>query len=259
VLSSRTEERLQELRVTGRRPSLPTGLRVYAIGDIHGRLDLLDDLLKRIQTDVRLRPAMRPLYVFLGDYIDRGSSSRETIDRLIQHSRVNECIFLKGNHEMIALKCLSDRSLVDQWLRLGGMETLRSYGLTMGAPVNVKQIVELQSAFHHALPQGHLRFFRDLKNSFARGDFFFVHAGVKPNVDLALQKEGDLLWIRDEFLNSRQDFGKIIIHGHTPVNEIEVAPNRINIDTGAFATGRLTCLVIEGEAFSIFDTSLRGE
>jgi serine/threonine protein phosphatase 1 len=137
------------------------------------------------------------------------------------------------------------------------METLMSYGLASAAPVNIKQIVELQSAFHNALPPSHLRFFRELRNSFVCGDFFFVHAGVKPNINLALQKESDLLWIRDEFLNSQRDFGKIIVHGHTPVKEIEVAPNRIDIDTGAFATGRLTCLVIEGEDFSVLDTCLR--
>ena len=246
---------LQELRVRGRRPSLPAGLRIYAVGDIHGRLDLLDRLLALISSDIALRPTVRSVYVFLGDYIDRGSSSRGTIDRLIEHAGTNECIFLKGNHESIALKCLSDRSLFDQWLRLGGVQTLLSYGLRTEGPANEKQIVKLQSAFHGALPQAHFRFFRDLQNSFVCGDFFFAHAGVKPNVELSRQKESDLLWIRDEFLSSSCDFGKIIVHGHTPTSEIKVAPNRINIDTGAFATGRLTCLVLEGESLSIIDTS----
>ena len=226
------------------------------MGDIHGRLDLLEELLTRINTDIALRPTARPVYVFLGDYIDRGSSSRETIDRLIQHGETSESIFLKGNHELIAIKCLSDRSLFDQWMRLGGLETLMSYGLAPETLANGKQIVELQSAFHSALPQTHFRFFRDLQNSFACGDFFFAHAGVKPNVELSRQKESDLLWIRGEFLSSKLDFGKIIIHGHTPTSEIELGPNRINIDTGAFATGRLTCLVIEDESLSVIDTSL---
>jgi serine/threonine protein phosphatase 1 len=242
--------------VRGRRPSLPKGLRVYAVGDIHGRFDLLNKLLARIDTDIALRPTVRPVYVFLGDYIDRGSSSRETIDRLIEHGETHESVFLKGNHELIAIKCLSDPSLFDQWMRLGGLETLKSYGAAPATLANEKQIVELQAAFHNALPQAHFRFFRDLRSSFACGDFFFAHAGVKPNVDLSRQKESDLLWIRGEFLSSNDDFGKIIVHGHTPNSEIEVGPNRINIDTGAFATGRLTCLVIEDGSLSVIDTSL---
>ena len=246
---------LRELRVRGRRPSLPAELRIYAIGDIHGRLDLLNELLARISADIALRPAVRPLYVFLGDYIDRGTSSRETIDRLIEHGKTHESVFLKGNHELIAIKCLSDRGLFDQWLRLGGLETLVSYGVPAETLANGKQIAELQSAFHGALPQAHFRFFRDLKNSFECGDFFFAHAGVKPNVELSRQKENDLLWIRGEFLTSKDDFGKIVVHGHTPTREIEVGPNRINIDTGAFATGRLSCLVLEGEELSVIDTS----
>jgi len=247
---------LHELRVQGRRPSLPADLRIYAIGDIHGRLDLLNKLLAQIHADIVLRPTARPIYVFLGDYIDRGSSSRETIDRLIEHAEANESVFLKGNHELIAIRCLRDCSLFDQWLRLGGLETLMSYGVPPETLANGKQIVELQSAFHSALPKSHFRFFRDLQNSFACGDFFFAHAGVKPNVHLSHQKESDLLWIRKEFLSSKEDFGKIIVHGHTPSREIEVGPNRINIDTGAFATGRLTCLVLEGELLSVIDTSL---
>jgi len=246
---------LRELRVRGRCPSLPAELRIYAIGDIHGRLDLLNELLARISGDIALRPTVRPLYVFLGDYIDRGTSSRETIDRLIEHGKTHESVFLKGNHELIAIKCLSDRGLFDQWLRLGGLETLVSYGVPAETLANGKQIAELQSAFHGALPQAHFRFFRDLKNSFECGDFFFAHAGVKPNVELSRQKENDLLWIRGEFLTSKDDFGKIVVHGHTPAREIEVGPNRINIDTGAFATGRLSCLVLEGEELSVIDTS----
>jgi len=241
--------------VRGRRPSLPADLRIYAIGDIHGRLDLLDTLLAWINADIALRPTKRPISVFLGDYIDRGPSSRGTIDRLIGHGAAHESVFLKGNHELIAIKCLSDRSLFDQWLRLGGLETLVSYGVPPETLANGKQISEIQSAFHDALPQAHFRFFRDLKNSFECGDFFFAHAGVKPNVELSRQKENDLLWIRGEFLSCNDDFGKIVVHGHTPTREIEVRPNRINIDTGAFATGRLTCLVLEEASLSVIDTA----
>ena len=245
---------LEELRVRGQRPTLAAGLRIYAIGDIHGRIDLLNELLARIDADIARRPPQRPLYVFLGDYIDRGSSSRETIDRLIEHGATNECVFLKGNHEQIAIRCLSDRGLFDQWLRLGGLETLISYRVPSEILASGRQIAELQGAFHNALPPAHFRFFRDLQSSFECGDFFFAHAGVRPNVELSAQKESDLLWIRDEFLSSNCDFGKIIVHGHTPTREIEIGPNRINIDTGAFATDRLTCLVLEDVSLSVIDT-----
>jgi serine/threonine protein phosphatase 1 len=246
---------VDKLKVGGRQPSLPPDRRIYAIGDIHGRLDLLSDLLSRIEADLAARPHKeRPTYVFLGDYIDRGASSRETIDRLIEHRKTHECVFLKGNHELIALKCLSDRMLFDQWMRLGGLETLISYGVASGQLASTRPIVELQAAFHHALPQAHLSFFRALQSSFACGDFFFAHAGVKPGVDLPRQAESDMLWIREEFLSSNEDFGQIVVHGHTPTRDVEVGCNRINIDTGAFATGRLTCLVIEGTSLSIIDT-----
>jgi serine/threonine protein phosphatase 1 len=253
VRSSLTD--LRELRLGERRPGLPAGLRIYAIGDIHGRLDLLDQMLARIDADIAARPAIRPVYVFLGDYIDRGPSSRETIDRLIEHGAANETVFLRGNHELMAIKCLSDRSLFDQWLRFGGLQTLASYGVIPDGLAKRKQIVELQEAFHSVLSPAHFRFLHDLVNSFSCGDFFFAHAGAKPNVELSRQKENDLLWIREEFLSSTCDFGKIIVHGHTPNDEIDVGPNRINIDTGAFATGRLTCLVIESETLSVIETS----
>jgi diadenosine tetraphosphatase ApaH/serine/threonine PP2A family protein phosphatase len=245
---------VERLRARGGKPALPPGIRIYAIGDVHGRRDLLDELLARTSADIASRPAARALYVFVGDYIDRGSASRETIDRLIEHGAESESVFLKGNHELIAIRCLSDRGLFEQWMRLGGAETLVSYGVPPGPVTNSRPIAELQAAFHSALPQAHLRFFRDLKTSFTCGDFFFAHAGVKPQIELSHQKESDLLWIREEFLNSREDFGKIIVHGHTPTHEIQVEPNRINIDTGAFATGRLTCLVMEEASLSFFET-----
>ena len=244
----------QRLAVLGRRPTLPTGTRIYAVGDIHGRLDLLDRLLSQIEADIASRPISKPLCVFLGDYIDRGPSSRATIDRLIEYGASGKSVFLKGNHELIAVRCLTGRNFFDQWMRLGGYETLLSYGV---APENIADrnaIAKLQAEFHDAFPQAHFRFFRNLQTSFACGDFFFAHAGVKPDVELSEQREQDLLWIREEFLSSSQDFGKIIVHGHTPTLEIEVAPNRINIDTGAFATGRLTCLVIEDSSLSVIDT-----
>jgi len=241
----------EQLVVQGRPPSLPAGIRIYAFGDVHGRLDLLDELLAEVDADLTAHPVDKAIFVFLGDYIDRGNCSRETIDRLIERREKGEHVFLKGNHEQIALKCLSDPALFDRWLRLGGTETLASYGIEAG---NKVKIAELQAAFHHALPPAHIHFFRGLQPSFASGDFFFAHAGVKPRTPLARQTEKDLLWIREPFLNSTEDFGKIVVHGHTPGYEIDVKRNRINIDTGAYATNRLTCLVMEGSSLSYIDT-----
>jgi serine/threonine protein phosphatase 1 len=236
--------------------SLPTGLRIYAIGDIHGRLDLLSRLLERIEEDLAARPASQPLSVFLGDYVDRGPESRQTIDRLVGYAKTSRAVFLRGNHEFIALKCLSDAPLFDTWMRrLGGIDTLMSYGVDLRGFAGEGRIVKLQAAFHKALPQAHFRFFRNLETSFVCGDFFFVHAGARPGIPLSQQKENDLLWIRNDFLSSDFDFGKIIVHGHTPIPDVEVRPSRINIDTGAFATGRLTCLVIEQSGLSKIDTT----
>ncbi len=244
-----------DLKVGGRTASLPSGVRIYAVGDIHGRLDLLDILLGKIRDDLAARPIERPVYVFLGDYLDRGPASRGTIDRLVRHSETSESVFLKGNHEAIAIKCLSDRSVFDYWMRLGGAETMMSYGISPKPSPDEKQIVMLQAAFHAALPQSHLRFFRDLRTSYSCGDFFFAHAGVRPATPLPEQKEADLLWIREDFISSTADFGKIVVHGHTPVREADIRPNRVNIDTGAFATGRLTCLVVEHSSLALIDTA----
>jgi len=244
-----------ELRTGGKPASLPKGTRIYAIGDIHGRLDLLETLLAEIKTDVAMYPILRSVYVFLGDYIDRGKWSRETIDRLIKHGEEHESVFLRGNHEQLAIACLNDRARIDQWLRLGGTETLASYGVVSDLSTNRKRIAETQFAFNNAISPAHFQFFRTLRNSFSCGDYFFAHAGAKPKVDLSRQSESDLLWIRGTFLNSDHDFGKIIVHGHTPVGEVEVRINRINVDTGAVATGRLTCLVLEDQAAWVIDTS----
>ena len=212
---------------------------IYAIGDIHGRLDLLEKLLGRIEADLAKRPVARPIHVFLGDYIDRGKWSRETIDRLISHGAARESVFLKGNHELIAVSCLSDRTRIDQWLRLGGRETLASYGVSPELFTKRARIAAAQSAFHHALPAARISGSLEVcAIHIACGDYFFAHAGVRPYVELAHQSEDDLLWIRGEFLSSAHDFGKIIVHGHTPTSEVEIRPNRINIDTGAFATDR---------------------
>lgn len=231
-------------------PRLPQGIRIYAVGDIHGRADLLNALLERIDNHLAGSPVEHPTHVFLGDYIDRGPASCEVIGRLIERQRTHEIVCLKGNHEAFMLEFLADPGVLDDWRHSGGLPTLMSYGLVPPGRAEADGRRKLVAALKQALPETHRDFLAGLRTNFVCGDYFFVHAGVRPNVRLADQKEEDLLWIRDEFLTSRNDFGKIVVHGHTPVQEPDIRKNRINIDTGAFASGKLTCLVLEGEHLS---------
>ena len=246
-------------RSSTRNPRVPPGGRVYAIGDIHGRADLLDQMFKRIDADFSQAPLPHRLEVFLGDYVDRGPASRKVLDLLIERGRPrpiergrsHQTIFLKGNHEALLMNFPANPSSLGSWRRLGGLETLMSYGLTPTAKADPRTEADLAAAFDKALPPSHRRFLSDLKTSFTCGDYFFVHAGVRPGVALEKQREEDLLWIRQEFLHCEDDFSKIVIHGHTPVLEPEIRSNRINIDTGAYATGRLSCLVLEADKVRI--------
>ena len=228
------------------RPKVPEGLRIYAIGDVHGCADLLDQVLLRIDAHQSAYPAFRPVEIFLGDYIDRGPASREVLDRLIARSRARETVCLKGNHETFVRGFLNDPAILSEWRHMGGLETLLSYGLAPSLDMNPVEQAKLATAFSQVLPLSHRLFLGDLRQSFTCGDYFFVHAGVQPGIPLAEQREEDLLWIREDFLLCEADFGKIVVHGHTPVREPEIRPNRINIDTGAYATGQLTCLMLEG-------------
>jgi serine/threonine protein phosphatase 1 len=224
---------------------LPDGVRIYAIGDIHGCSDLLAQLLLRIDRHLSSNPVHDAIQVFLGDYIDRGPNSREVINQLIERALNHNAVFLKGNHEAWLLEFLKDPRSLESWGEYGGLQTLLSYGLSPSISRTFADSKVLASELNAALPESHRRFLNGLKPTFVCGNYFFVHAGVRPKIALSKQKENDLLWIRDEFLSYEKDFGKIIVHGHTPVIEPDVRPNRINIDTGAYATGRLTCAVLE--------------
>lgn len=234
---------------------LPSGFqiasdcRVFAVGDIHGRIDLLRQAMERVDADLRDRPAARSLRIFLGDYIDRGPNSRAVIDELIAIGQRHEAVFIKGNHETLVGEFLRDPATLPAWRTLGGLETLASYGVVSPLTPNAAQQIEVAQKFRQALPRSHDDFLGQLRNCFSLDDMFFVHAGVRPGVPLPSQAERDLIWIRDDFLQHRGSFGKLIVHGHTPVQTPEVHPNRINIDTGAYATGQLTCLWIEGDRF----------
>ena len=224
----------------------PTAERIYAIGDIHGRLDLLERAIGAIKRDVTERgPAAQTVTV--GDYIDRGPDSRGVIDRLAGNPFPTPYVALKGNHEDILETFLADPGTGPYWRGQGGHETLQSYGVHVGG-VTGMNYAKARDALRRAMPAAHVEFLRALKLSYSCGKYFFCHAGVRPRVPLDRQSADDLLWIRDEFLASGDDFGKIVVHGHTPVAEPEVLPNRIDIDTGAFATGRLTCVALEGGA-----------
>ena len=225
---------------------MPEGIRIYAVGDVHGRADLLASLLSQIEADTVRRPISRPMTVFLGDYVDRGPAARETIELLLAWRGVQEAVFLKGNHEDFLLRFLKDPAVLEDWRYCGGLETLIAYGLK--PPINPSSAEQSQLAhdLDGALPESHRAFLEALGLYFICGDFLFVHAGVRPLVPIERQTEDDLLWIREEFLLWEKEFEKIVVHGHTPVHEPDIRPNRINIDTGAFATGRLTCMVFEG-------------
>jgi serine/threonine protein phosphatase 1 len=229
-----------------KQPQLPAGTRIYAFGDIHGCSDLLKELFTVVDTDMARSPVNRPIEVFLGDYIDRGPNSAETLDLLIERSRYHETVFLKGNHEAYFLDLLGDPAKFENWRQFGGLQTLMSYGIQPTLNPDIAQQTDLITALIETLPDEHLKFLQSLELSFLCGDFFFVHAGVRPGIPLKEQQEADLLWIRNEFLDSKENFGKFVVHGHTPVREPDIRPNRINIDTGAYATGNLTLLTIQG-------------
>jgi serine/threonine protein phosphatase 1 len=240
--------RFSRSKAETRKPRLPDGIRIYAITDIHGCADLLQQMFTVIDRDLTTIGSMRAIHVFLGDYIDRGPESCRTVDLLIERGRKHESVFLKGNHEAFLFDVLKDPARLQDWKQYGGLQTLTSYGLRPSLNPDPAEHAELIKQLAASIPPHQQRFFNSLRLRFVCGDFFFVHAGVRPGVALARQEEQDLLWIREEFLVSERRFGKYVVHGHTPVREPEIRFNRANIDTGAYATGNLTLLTIQGNS-----------
>jgi serine/threonine protein phosphatase 1 len=238
-------------------PTLPEGRLLYAVGDIHGRSDLLRRLLDAIAADaVASGGAAAKMLVFLGDYVDRGPDSRGVVDILLTRLPDGfDAHFLKGNHEALLLGFPYGATPLEHWRINGGDATMASYGvdierlLVSGASANA-----WRSAFAEALPSTHLAFFKTLELSLSVGDYLFVHAGLRPGVPLSAQGESDLIWIRGPFLDHAGSFDQIVVHGHTPGDEPVVRPNRIGIDTGAFFTGRLTALRLEASSRRFLQT-----
>ncbi len=238
------------------RPEVPPGSCVYAIGDVHGRLDLLETLEEQIVADAERRGAARNVVVYLGDYVDRGFDSFGVIERLMDQPLTGfERVHLKGNHEDFLLRFLDDQRVGPIWMANGGLETLVSYGVRLqyGMP-QAERLTTAQVGLREKLPATHLEFLRGLGLTHMEGDYLFVHAGIRPGIELAAQQPEDLLWIREEFLHDESFHQKVVVHGHTPTQGPEVFANRIGIDTGAFATGCLTCLALEGGARDFIDT-----
>ena len=231
--------------VTTSRPIVLNANRIYVIGDIHGRSDLLDRMVEHISRDLEVYPTSKCVTVTLGDYIDRGPDSRGVLDRLVHNPFPTDLVALKGNHEALFEMFLKNPAVAEHWRRLGGLETLHSYGVPVRKLMMGVNYYEAAAALEAAVPKEHFKFLASLKTSVVTEGYFLCHAGVRPRIPLERQSVEDLLWIRDEFLKSTVDFGRVVVHGHTPGEQPEILPNRINIDTGAFATGRLTCVVLE--------------
>jgi serine/threonine protein phosphatase 1 len=243
-------------RTSRQRPKGARGCRAYVIGDVHGRLDLLERLLAEIERDLAEQPSRKTLLVFLGDLIDRGPHSAQVIERLRTYGVPGlRTVFLLGNHEEVLLRILAgDAALITQWRWFGGAECLESYGVEPSAIAQPDDQAALE-AVRAAIPKEHAEFIGSFVDTCGFGDYLFVHAGIRPGVLVEEQVQSDLRWIREPFLLDDTDHGCVVVHGHTISEEIDERQNRIGIDTGAYRTGVLTALVIEGEQRRYLQTS----
>ena len=224
----------------------PDGTRLYAIGDMHGRLDLLAGLEDKIRIDAENSGAANRIAVFLGDYIDRGPESRELVDYLMRRPFNGfEHVFLIGNHEDEMMRFLDGSQEPANWFANGGVQTLESYGIAAHGFPSPDEAEDWRRQLRRALPPDHLSFYSDLKYSFECGNYLFVHAGVRPGVPIELQDRHDLIWIREAFLGSDQDFGRFVVHGHSIERTPQIKSNRICVDTGAYRSDHLTCAVLD--------------
>lgn len=238
-------------------PTIPEGQRLYAIGDIHGRLDLLDQLLTRIDADDAARPAARTTLIFLGDLVDRGPDSAGVVERLRQLAASGRDVrFLLGNHEEVFLHAIREEKTeaLKFFCRIGGRETILSYGITE-TDYNAMDYDELKAALAERVPESHLSFLESFEDLIELGDYLFVHAGIRPGVAIQEQRPRDLRWIREPFLDHAAPHDRMVIHGHTITADVDEHSNRIGIDTGAYASGCLTALGIEGDDRWVLQTA----
>jgi serine/threonine protein phosphatase 1 len=236
------------------KPLLPAGRRLYCIGDIHGRLDLLEELHGMIREDAAGFEGSKGV-VYLGDYIDRGSQSKQVLDLMVDQPLEGfDAVNLLGNHEQTMLDFLEQPQAAAAWLNFGGQVTLMSYGAGLGRLQMARQPEILSDELEAKLPQSHLEFLQSCRLMHIEGSYCFVHAGIRPGIELENQLPEDLLWIRDEFIRSEQDHGHVVVHGHSITEEVEWRRNRIGIDTGAYYSGLLTALVLEGEDQRLLQT-----
>ncbi len=238
--------------------SIPDGQRIYAIGDIHGRLDLLRELLARVEQDDASRPAAETLLIFLGDLIDRGPESAQVVEHLKQYAAsrpAGSVRFLAGNHEEVFLSCLDgDEKALRFFTKIGGKETILSYGFS-DAEYGALDYSELSTELQNRVPAAHKTFLTEFEDMIVAGDYAFVHAGIRPAEPLARQRTKDLRWIRSEFIEHAGPFEKIVVHGHTITETVETTRYRIGLDTGAYASGKLTAMGFEGEERWVLDTA----
>lgn len=243
------------------RATSTAGRVIYAIGDIHGCYTQFASMLQQIVYDVEITdPKLRPLLVFCGDYVDRGPSSAAVISAMIwifRHCNL-EVTFLRGNHEEMLLEFVTQPEESLQWLRRDGHHTLRSYGVVFPSDNEndfEKDIIHLRDMFLDLVPASHLNFMRTLPIKRVCGDYVFVHAGLRPGVPIEQQSEHDCTWIGSEFLDADYRFEKVVVHGHSWSSELPmVLDNRIGIDTGVYATGRLTGVRLEGSSIKILQS-----
>ena len=231
---------------------------VYAVGDVHGRMDLLDSLIRQIAADaLRIAPTKRPMLVFVGDYVDRGLESQGVNDRILalREEAGFEVRTLKGNHEEAMMNFLGDAAAGPEWCEYGGGQTLASYGVSQPKlRGDAAEWERTREEFGQLIPPSHLAFLAGLELILTVGDYAFVHAGLRPGLSIEDQDPHDLIWIRDVFLNERRPFEKVVVHGHTPEEEPFVGACRIGIDTGAYATGVLTAVRLAGEERTILQS-----
>lgn len=238
---------------------IPDGQLIYAVGDLHGMVGLAKAMIERLLGDAKSYPDLEPHLIFLGDFVDKGDHSKDVICLLVELSKRKDVrtTFIKGNHEDAMLTFLAHPSFGPQWISYGGAQTLASYGISMPEVRKYNPAIweDVALRFKEAVPKEHIEFLEGLPTSIRIGNYFFVHAGVRPNRPLEDQEDSDLMWIRRQFLEDKQNLAAIIVHGHSPDLEAYQDQRRIGVDTGAYATGKLSAVRLVGTSSCILSVT----